>query len=101
MLKRYFSNGPRRCERKTSVLLQCGQGLLMFNFILKVLSPPVVRGGWDQPQHSVYAAALTEFKSAYVKSLYSFSLRLRLITLYPKSGPTPLRFSFSVPRYSG
>jgi len=39
----------------------------MFNFILKVLSPPVVRGGWDQPQHSVYAAALTEFKSADVK----------------------------------
>jgi hypothetical protein len=45
MLKRYFSNGPRRCERKTSVLLQCGQGLLMFSFILKILSPPVVRGG--------------------------------------------------------
>ena len=44
----------------------------MFNFILKVLSPPVVRGGWDQPQHSVYAAALTEFKSAYVKVAIQF-----------------------------
>jgi hypothetical protein len=56
MLKRYFSNAPRRCDRKASVLLQCGQGRLMFNFILTASFPPWSGGGMDQPQITIYVS---------------------------------------------
>ena len=78
MLKRYFSNGPRRCERKTSVLLQSGQGRLIFSFILKTsFSPRGPEGGMDRRQHGFYTTAREEFKFSLAQAAMQFLLEVR------------------------